>query len=58
MKATLYARVTWNEHKASIKDQLRECRSLCHRHGFDINAEFADTRLSGPCGVAGRSRAT
>jgi DNA invertase Pin-like site-specific DNA recombinase len=48
MKATLYARVSTNEQrKESIDDQLRECRELCRRHGFDVVAEFCDRARSG-----------
>ena len=48
MKATLYARVSTNEQrKESIDDQLRECRELCRRHGFEVVAEFCDRGRSG-----------
>jgi site-specific DNA recombinase len=48
MKATLYARVSTNEQrKESIDDQLRECRELCRRHGFEVVGEFCDRRRSG-----------
>ena len=48
MKATLYARVSTNEQrKESIDDQLRECRELCRRHGFDVVAKFCDRARSG-----------
>ena len=48
MKAALYARVSTDEQrKESIDDQLRECRELCHRHGFDLVAEFSDKARSG-----------
>jgi site-specific DNA recombinase len=48
MKATLYARVSTNEQrKESIDDQLRECRELCRRHGFEVVAEVCDRGRSG-----------
>jgi DNA invertase Pin-like site-specific DNA recombinase len=48
MKATLYARVSRNEQrKESIDDQLRECRELCRRHGFEVAGEFCDRGRSG-----------
>jgi len=48
MKATLYARVSTNEQrKESIDDQLRECRELCRRHGFNVVGELCDRARSG-----------
>jgi site-specific DNA recombinase len=48
MKAALYARVSTDEQrKESIDDQLRECRELCRRHGFDVIGEFYDRARSG-----------
>jgi DNA invertase Pin-like site-specific DNA recombinase len=48
MKAALYARVSTDEQrKESIDDQLRECRELCRRHGFDSIDEFSDHARSG-----------
>jgi site-specific DNA recombinase len=48
MRAALYARVSTDEQrKESIDDQLRECRELCHRHGFETVAEFSDKARSG-----------
>jgi DNA invertase Pin-like site-specific DNA recombinase len=41
----MYARVSTNEQrKESIGDQLRECRELCRRHGFEVAGEFCDRR--------------
>ena len=48
MKAVLYTRVSTDEQrKESIDDQLRECRELCRRHGFEIIDEFCDRARSG-----------
>jgi hypothetical protein len=48
MKAILYARVSTNEQrKEYIDDQLRECRELCRRHGFDAVGEYCDRARSG-----------
>lgn len=48
MKAALYARVsTDDQREESLEDQLRECRDLCKRHGFEVAEEFSDYGLSG-----------
>ncbi len=48
MRAALYARVSTDEQREeSLEDQLRECRELCHRHGFEVVKEFTDFALSG-----------
>jgi hypothetical protein len=48
MKAALYARVSTDEQrKESIDDQLRECRDVCRRQGFDVIGEFCDRARSG-----------
>ena len=48
MKAALYARVSTDEQrKESIDDQLRECRELCRRQGFDVIDAFWDRARSG-----------
>jgi site-specific DNA recombinase len=48
MKAALYARVSTDEQRTeSLDDQLRECRDVCRRQGFDVIGEFCDRARSG-----------
>jgi DNA invertase Pin-like site-specific DNA recombinase len=48
MKVAIYARYsTAGQREASIEDQIRECRKLAERHGFQVVAEFSDKAISG-----------
>lgn len=48
MRAALYARYSTDEQNvASTEDQLRGCRILCERNGFEIVDEYSDPAMSG-----------
>ena len=47
-RAALYARFSTDlQSVASIDDQLRDCRSLAQRQGWNVVAEFSDAATSG-----------
>lgn len=46
MRSALYARFS-TDKQASIEDQLRVCRRIADRHGFNVVATFEDAAISG-----------
>ena len=48
MKAALYARFsTEKQRELSIDDQIRVCRDLCRRDGFEVVGIYKDQAISG-----------
>ncbi len=47
-KVAIYCRYSSGQQReASIEDQLRACRELCQRHGFEDPAVYKDAAMSG-----------
>lgn len=51
MRAALYARFS-TDKQSSTADQLRVCRTIAERHGFEVVVEYSDEAISG--GTANR----
>jgi site-specific DNA recombinase len=48
MRVAIYARYSSDlQSAASIRDQVRLCRKLCHEHGWSVVEVFADEAMSG-----------
>ena len=47
MQVAIYSRVSTNDGKQTVENQVRQLRTFCRKRGFEVLAEFADEASGG-----------